>query len=104
MKHARQQITVFQQCGSGEGKIAGLRRYGQEQLRLQIVDIDQQLPPLLDDTSELLPSRLSTDLVLDFLPHPDLAYDLASLCSRLGIPVVASGKKHRVPGCICPPT
>ena len=104
MIQPRQHITVFQQCGNGESKIAGLRRFGQERVRLHVVDIDQQLPPLLDDTGELLPSRLSTDLVLDFLSHPDLSYDLASLCNRLGIPVVASGKKHRIPGCICPPT
>lgn len=43
------------------------------------------------------------DLVLDFLKHPDLSHDLALLCQRLAIPMVASGKKTTVDGTHTPP-
>ena len=88
-----QRVTVFQQQGSGERKIAGVRLYGSDIIELDVVSIDAELPPVLDDSSEFLPSELDTDLVLDFLKHSDLSHDLAEFCAEKGIPVVASGKK-----------
>jgi hypothetical protein len=101
---AKQKIMVFQQNGSGEVKIAGLRQHGGDMFALEIVNIDDALPVVLDDTSAYLPQELSCDLVLDFLQHNDLSTDLASLCSKNGIPVVASGKKVHGKGVFAPPT
>ncbi|WDP88217.1 MAG: hypothetical protein HUN04_00010 [Desulfobacter sp.] len=98
-----QKIVVFQQNGSGESKIAGINRFGQGKFELEIVNIDQVLPPLMDDTSDVLPQTLEADLVLDYLRHQDLSDDLSLLCSRLNIPVVASGKKITAGEAICPP-
>lgn len=100
----KQKLMVFQQNGSGEQKIAGLRRYGQELFELEVYNIDGVLPLVLDDTSGYLPESLSCQLVLDFLCHGDLSSDLASLCARLEIPIIASGKKHKGRGLITPPT
>ena len=44
VKKGRQRIMVFQQNGSGERKISGLREYGGDLLELEIVDIDEVLP------------------------------------------------------------
>ena len=49
-------------------------------------------------------AQIEADLVLDFLGHPDLSMDLGHLCTTLGIPVVASGKKSRDGLVITPPT
>lgn len=99
-----QRIVVFQQKGSGEQKIEGIRRYGGRRFDLRCIHIDEDLPPVIDDTSGYLPAEIEADLVLDFLRHPDLSHDLAASCRCLGIPVVASGKKTRVDGILTPPT
>ena len=99
-----QRIVVFQQNGSGESKIAGLRKYGGDQIRVEVASIDEPLPPLLEDSSPYLPGRIEADLVLDFLKHPDLSHDLAALCSQQNIPLIASGKKHDFKGVHIPPT
>lgn len=99
-----QTIVIFQQNGSGESKLQGIRKYGEGCFSLKIVAIDQVLPPLLDDTEDYLPDSVEADLVLDFLMHPDLSQDLAKLCSERNIPIVASGKKLRVKGALTPPT
>lgn len=101
---AVQRILVFQQCGSGEKKIKGIREHGGPCFVLETYAIDEALPPLLDDAADFLPESLEADLVLDFLRHPDLSQDLAHLCERLGIPIVASGKKWRGEGVFAPPT
>ena len=88
-----QRILVFQQNGSGLAKIAGIEAYGKDLCHIEVIDIDPPLPLILDDTEPYLPDRIQADLVLDFLKHPDLSYDLADLCFRENIPVVASGKK-----------
>ncbi len=88
-----QKITVFQQNGSGKSKIAGIRRFGKDNFDIEIVDIDEQLPAVIDDSGIYLPDTIDADLVLDYLKHPDLACDLALLCQKQGIPVIASGKK-----------
>lgn len=100
--YMKQHILVFQQNGSGEKKIKGIRDYGDNQFDLEVVSIDEPLPDILDDTSVYLPEEIKADLVLDFLTHPDLSSDLAELCHRLEIPVIASGKNWSK--AITPPT
>jgi hypothetical protein len=81
-KISREKILVFQQNGSGERKIQGIRRYGKERFIIETVSIDEALPPILDDTRDYLPSNIQADLVLDFLKHPDLSHDLAVACEE----------------------
>lgn len=70
----------------------------------RIIDIDAELPQVIDDTDPYLPATLEADLVLDFLRHPDLRHGLALRCHQWSIPVVASGKRMPVEGLISPPT
>mgnify|MGYP000099019445 CR=1 FL=1 len=65
-------------------------------------DPDQPLPDVLDDTSAILPDLIHADLVLDYLRHPDLSEDLAALCERQSIPVIAPGRAIRY--AVTPPT
>ena len=102
--HKRQKILVFQQNGSGESKIAGVRKYGGNRIVLEVISINDTLPPLVEDTSAYLPREIKADLVLDFLKHPDLSHDLAVLCRNLEIPLIASGKKLEIKGVHTPPT
>ena len=99
-----QKITVFQQSGSAEAKLVGIRKYGEGRFFLEIVDIDLPLPPVIEDGGEYLPESIRADMVLDFLRHPDLSQDLAAVCAKSGIPVVASGKKFRIENVFTPPT
>lgn len=99
-----QRVTVFQQNGSGERKIAGVREYAGDLIELEVVSIDEELPPIIDDSSDYLPADLETDLVLDFLKHRDLSLDLADLCARKQIPIIASGKKLYNKWVLAPPT
>ena len=99
-----QRILVFQQNGSGESKIRGMRKYGRDIFVIETISIDESLPPILDNTSEYLPKHIQADLVLDFLKHPDLSHDLAAACSKRKIPVVASGKKLTGQRVFVPPT
>jgi len=99
-----QRITVFQQDGSAERKIAGVRQYAGDSIIMDVVAIDGVLPPVLDDTSGYLPDHLDTDLVLDFLKHTDLSLDLAELCARENIPIISSGKKIINKWVLTPPT
>ena len=101
---AKQKIIVFQQNGSGETKINGLRRYGKDLFELEVINIDKILPSVLDDTRAYLPRDISCDLVLDFLRHNDLSTDLAALCAQKDIPIIASGKKIVGEKTITPPT
>ncbi len=99
-----QKIMIFQQNNSGKGKIEGITRFGNNLLDIEIFDIDQTFPPVIDDTAPFLPEDIRADLVLDFLRHPDLSHDLSLICLKKGIPVVASGKKSRIKGVLTPPT
>lgn len=99
-----QRILVVEQNGSAMSKIKGIKQYGERRFLLDIYSVDVFLPPILEDTREYLPSEIQADLVLDFLKHPDLSYDLATKCSDSNIPAVASGKKLRVKGVLTPPT
>ena len=97
-----QRVLVFQQHGKGESKIRGIRACGGGLFSLEVFSIDDPIPSILDDSSDYLPSDFETDLVLDYLTHPDLSRDLAALCRDKGIPVIASGKRHRVEGTFTP--
>jgi len=99
-----QKIIVFQQNGSGEKKIAGIRKYGQNRFDIEIVSIDTPLSAVVDNPEVYIFGRIQAELVLDFLKHPDLSHELAQVCSRQNIPVVASGKKLKVKGVLTPPT
>ena len=99
-----QRILVVEQNGSGEQKVKGLMAHGGDAFLVERWSIDAPLAPIIDDASEFLPKKIDADLVLDFLRHPDLTHDLASICQRQGIPVVASGKKLRMEGVLTPPT
>lgn len=99
-----QKIVVFQQNGSGEKKIEGIRRYGNGRFAIEIVSIDETLPGVIDDARKYIPKDIRADLVLDFFKHPDLSQDLAEVCRDKKIPAVASGKKLRVKGVLTPPT
>lgn len=101
---APQKIIVFQQNGSGESKVKGIRKYGKKLFTLDLISIDLPLPPILDDTGEYLPPDIRADLVLDFFKHPDLSHDLALACQQKKIPLIASGKKLRVKWALTPPT
>jgi hypothetical protein len=103
-RQTEQQIVVFQQCGSGEAKILGIRDHGRGLCISRVIDIDEDLPRVIDDTDPYLPASLEADLVLDFLRHPDLRYELALRCLEWSIPVVASGKRVPVEGLFTPPT
>lgn len=100
----RQRILVFQQNGSGESKIRGIKMFGNDLFTLEVISIDVPLPPIVDDANEYLPSEFEAALVLDYLRHPDLSLELAALCNRLKIPMVASGKKLRNAGVMTPLT
>jgi hypothetical protein len=105
MKISQEQfILVFEQRSSAQGKIQGIRQYGQGVLRTEVISIEGSLPPVLDDTAPFLPAHLDADLVLDFLKHPDLSHDLAIMCAKARIPLIASGKKMKVEGVRTPPT
>lgn len=91
--NAIQKIVVFQQNGSATSKIAGIKRFGGGRFTLEIINIEKNLPNIIEESSQYLPDKIDADLVLDYLKHPDLSTDLAILCQRFGIPVVASGKK-----------
>ena len=99
-----QKITVFQQNGSAESKLVGIRKYGEDRFSLEIVSVDAPLPPVIENGREYLPEDIRADVVMDFLRHPDLSHDLAALCGERGIPVVASGKKFRIENVFTPPT
>lgn len=104
-----QRIVVFQQGGSGEEKIRAVREHGRDLEIVQVVDIDAELPPVIDEPDQYLPDRQEfvsyrADLVLDHLRHPDLTHALALSCHELDLPVVASGRRIPVSGLIAPPT
>jgi len=87
-------ITVFEQNGSGQHKISGIRKYGTGIEINEVISIDVFLPDFVDDPEEYVTSSFAADLVLDYLPHPDLSHYLVSECVRKKIPVISSGKKN----------
>ena len=100
----RQKIVVFEQNGKSEAKTAGIMEFGEGRFDLEVVSIESDLPPVIEDARDFFPSQIDADLVLDYLVHPDLSHDLGLICAEQGIPVVASSKKNRVKGVFEPPT
>jgi hypothetical protein len=100
----KQKILVFQREGSGEGKVKGIKEYGEDLFDIEVISIDMPLPEIIEDSSEFLPADIEADLVLDFLNHPDLSQDLSSICCDKKIPIIASGKKIRDDWSLKPPT
>lgn len=99
-----QRVLALVQGERAAAKLAGIQKHGGEALRLETVHIDAALPAIIDDGRPYLPEHLDADLVLDFLNHPDLSHDLATLCADQSIPLVASGKKSVHPAVLAPPT
>jgi len=99
-----QRLMVFQQNNSGENKIAGIEKYGGYFFSLRRFNINEELPSFIEDSSEFLPDKVEVDLVLDYLEHPDLSSDLALLCMKEKIPVIASRKKIKGENIFVPPT
>ncbi len=93
-------ITIFEENGSGDYKVAGIEVYGRDIEILDVIDIKGALPEIIDEPEEYIPSEVMGDLVLNFLKHPDLAEYLVEVCNRLSIPVIASNR--HIPGAICP--
>jgi len=60
-----QKILVFQQNGSGEAKVRGIREVENEQFIIESIAIDQPLPPFIDDSEEYLPNDFQASLVID---------------------------------------
>jgi hypothetical protein len=104
MRENPQRILVMQQRKRGESKIIGIKKYGGGKFEIKVVSISNDLPPVIDDTSEYLPEEIEADLVLDYLCHPDLSHDLALKCRDMKIPVIASGKRISEKSAITPPT
>ena len=87
-------IVVFEEHGSGEKKIQGIKKHGAGLEISRRFNIQERLPEIVDDPEQYIPDDFSADLVLDFLKHPDLSSHLARICRNKNIPVIASGKKH----------
>ena len=99
-----QKLLIFQQNGSAESKIKGINKYGEGCFTILVISIDTPMPLIIEDSAIYLPEDFSADLVLDFLKHPDLSNDLARMCQKKNIPIVASGKKIQDNWTITPPT
>jgi len=104
MKNDQQRILVFQENGSGEQKIQGIREYGEGLFSVERIPIDDLLPPVIDNPEAYLPEVISADIVLDFLKHPDLSHRLAVMCRKKNIPIISSGKKLDEDWALTPPT
>ncbi len=99
-----QKVLIVQQNKAGERKAEGIKRFGKDRFAIEIIDIETNLPTIIDDGFEYLPEKIDADIVLDFLKHPDLSEDLAVLCERQEVSVVITGKKVTKGNAICPPT
>ena len=88
------EIVVFQQNGSGERKIEGVKRYGHDITITQVFNIDESLPDFIDTPADYIDlGGLHADLVLNFFKHPDLSEYLMGYCADRGITIVSSGKQ-----------
>lgn len=91
----RTRISVIQENQAGTQKIAGITEYGHDIEVVECITIASGLPQLIDNPEDYLPDRFAGDLVLSFLKHPDLLDQLASVCEKQGIPLIASGRTTR---------
>lgn len=88
------EIIVFQQAGSGEVKISGIRQYGSGLIISKVFDLPAHLPDFIDTPEVYFSEDFTGDLVISFLKHPDLLDHLAVLCREKKIPLIASGRKN----------
>ncbi len=86
-------ILVFQQNGSGEHKIQGVRCHGKSLNITDVISIDSFLPDFIEDPEDYIDAGFTADLVLNYLKHPDLVHHLISICEKNRIPVISPGKK-----------
>ena len=89
-------VVVFQEQGSGERKLAGLKHYGQRLEIVRVVDIDGPLPDFIDEPEEWIGDEVDLgggELVLNFLKHPDLVDHLIAHCEKRHIPIVSAGAR-----------
>ncbi len=85
-------IVVFQQQGSAEKKLEGIRKYGKNISITLIFSLDESFPEIIDLPEKYIDDDFHGDLVLNFLKHPDLSDYLVDLCEIKSIPVVTTGK------------
>ena len=88
-------IVVFEQNGSGQKKIVGIRQYGNDLELAGIFNITASLPEFVDNPEEYITGDFTADVVLDYLVHPDLSHYLVNLCRKKNIPIISSGKKNK---------
>jgi len=93
-------IVVFQERGSGERKIQGIRTFGDGIEIVEVRDVGGPFPEFVDEPQIYIKPDFSADLCLNFIRHPDLSQYLVDLCNNKEIPVVASGQN--VTGAITP--
>lgn len=86
-------IVVFEYRGSGQKKIEGIRRYGQNIDIATTFNITDPLPGFIDDPENFISRNFKADLLLCFIKHPDLCQYLATVCQQKNIPMIASGTK-----------
>ncbi len=86
-------ITVFQQNGSGEKKIQGIKTYGSDIEIVEIIDFPTNLPDFIEDPQDFFPTQIQGNIVLSFLKHPDLADYASQYCRSHQVPMIASGPR-----------
>jgi len=86
------EIIVFQQFGSAEKKLEGIRRYGKGISIAKTHSIDEYFPEVIEYPEKYIDEHFACDLVLNFLKHPDLSDFLVEVCDKNDIPVVTTGK------------
>ncbi len=85
-------IIVFQQAGSAEKKISGIKQFGQNINIVEVFSVNDDLPDFVENPEKFIRSEFEADLVLNFLKHPDLSDYLVDICEKKSIPVVTTGK------------
>ncbi len=85
-------IIVFQQFGSAEKKLVGIRQYGKKVNIKEVFSIDENFPEVVDFPEQYIDKNFDCNLVLNFLTHPDMSDYLVDLCEKKSIPIVTTGK------------
>ncbi len=85
-------ILVFQEAGSAEKKIKGIKKYGDNISIKKVISIDDALPEVIDEPEKYINDDIDADLVMNFLKHPDLSSYLVDVCEKKAIPVITTGK------------
>lgn len=88
-------ISVIQEGDAGALKISGITRYGQHLEIVEVLTVPSNLPSLVDSPEAYVPDHFAGDVVLSFIKHPDLLDQLAAVCERRQIPLIASGRTCR---------